>query len=82
MKIVVPSGGSPDPNLPFALGGTGGPVFIGLVNGTSTIPSGTATLTIGSLPIIYGVTSSSSYTEVSGGALPQLAPYDMVSSNT
>jgi uncharacterized protein (TIGR03437 family) len=77
VKIVVPA--TADPNLPFTVGGAGGAVLLGLVNGTSPIPTGTATLTIGSLPIIYGVTSASSFTEVSGGNLPQIAPYDMIS---
>ncbi len=74
LQITVPA--TADPNLPFA---SGGPVYLGVVNGTSTIPTGTATLTIGAGPIIYGITSSSSFTEVSPGNYPQLAPYDMIS---
>jgi uncharacterized protein (TIGR03437 family) len=82
LQITVPalvSGGNGDAILPFLVGGAGGPVLLGIVNGSSTTPTGTATLTIGANPIIYGVTSSSSFTEVSGGALPAFAPYDMVS---
>ena len=83
LKITVPalsSGGlNGDSNLPFLQTGTGGPVYLGLVNGSSTIATGTAILTIGGNPIIYGATSASSFTEVSGGALPSFAPYDMIS---
>lgn len=78
VKIVVPT--VADANLPFTVGGAGGPVYLGVVNGnSSSIPTGYATLNIGSTPIIYGVTSASSFTEVSGGNLPTLAPYDMIS---
>jgi uncharacterized protein (TIGR03437 family) len=82
LQITVPAlsnGGNGDTSLPFLAGGGGGPVYIGVVNGSGTTPTGTTILTIGSNPIIYGVTSSSSFTEVSGGALPSLAPYDMFS---
>ncbi len=83
LKITVPAlgagGVNGDANLPFLLGGAGGPVYLGIANGSSTIPSGTATLTIGGGPIIYGVTSSSSFAEVPAGTLPPIAPYDMVS---
>lgn len=83
LQITVPSlglgGVNGDSNLPFLVGGAGGPVFLGVANGSTTIPTGTQTLTIGAGPIIYGVTSSSSFTEVSGGNLPQIAPYDMIS---
>lgn len=83
LKITVPALGSGgvngDANLPFLVGGNGGPVYLGVVNGSATAPTGNATLTIGGAPIIYGVTSSSSFTEVSGGALPSFAPYDMIS---
>jgi hypothetical protein len=77
LKITVPV--NPDASLPFAVAGAGGLVFLGVANGSSTIPTGTQTLTIGAGPIIYGVTSSSSFNEVSGGNLPTIAPYDMVS---
>ena len=83
LQITVPSlgagGVNGDASLPFLVGGAGGPVFLGVANGSTTIPSGTQTLTIGAGPIIYGVTSSSSFNEVSGGLLPQIAPYDMIS---
>ena len=82
LQITVPalsSGANGDANLPFLVGSAGGQVYLGVVNGSGTTPTGTAILTIGSNPIIYGITSSSSFTEVSGGALPALAPYDMFS---
>jgi large repetitive protein len=82
LQITVPAlsnGGNGDTSLPFLTGGGGGPVYLGVVNGSGTAPTGTAILTIGANPIIYGVTSSSSFTEVSGGALQSLAPYDMFS---
>jgi uncharacterized protein (TIGR03437 family) len=80
LTITVPV--VPDANLPFAVAGTGGPVAIGICNpagGTCTIPSGTATLTIGSGPIIQAVTSASAFTQVAPPALPAMAPYDMIS---
>jgi len=77
LTIVVP--GTADANLPFAPGGNGGTVALGLCNGTCTIPTGTATLTIGAGPIIQGVTSSSAFTEVTAPAIPTTAPYDMIS---
>jgi uncharacterized protein (TIGR03437 family) len=82
LQITVPAlfnGGNGDVNLPFLVGSAGGPVYLGIVNGSSTAATGTAILTIGGNPIIYGATSSSSFTEVSGGALPSFAPYDMIS---
>jgi uncharacterized protein (TIGR03437 family) len=83
LQITVPTLGAGningDPNLPFLVGGPGGSIFLGVANGSTTIPTGTQTLTVGAGPIIYGVTSSSSFTEVSGGNLPQFAPYDMIS---
>ena len=82
LQITVPAlsnGGNGDGNLPFLVGSAGGPVYLGIVNGLSTTATGTAILTIGGNPIIYGATSSSSFTEVSGGALPSFAPYDMIS---
>ena len=82
LQITVPAlsnGGNGDGNLPFLVGSAGGPVYLGIVNGSSTTATGTAILTIGGNPIIYGATSSSSFTEVSGGVLPSFAPYDMIS---
>ncbi len=85
LTITVPGASQPDcPNLPFSptvlcAGVIGGPVYLGVANGTgTTAATGTATLIIGSNPIIQGVTSSSSFTEVTG-ALPTFAPYDMIS---
>ena len=77
LQITVPA--TADPNLLFSPTGAGGPVYLGVANGTGSIPTGTATLMVAPGPIIYGITSSSSFTEVSGGNLPQLAPYDMIS---
>jgi uncharacterized protein (TIGR03437 family) len=71
-----------DANLPFAVAGTGGSVSIGICNpagGSCTIPTGTATLTIGTGPIIQAVTSASAFTQVAPPALPAMAPYDMLS---
>jgi hypothetical protein len=77
LQITVPP--LTDTSLPFALSGAGGPVYLGVSTGSSNTTTGAATLTVSPGPIIYGVTSSSSFNEVSGGNLPQLAPYDMVS---
>jgi uncharacterized protein (TIGR03437 family) len=81
LTITVP--GTADPNLPFAPAGVngvvGGSVFIGVVNGLSTTPTGTATLTIGAGPVIQGAASASSFIEVTPPALPTVAPYDMIS---
>jgi uncharacterized protein (TIGR03437 family) len=77
LTITVPA--TADANLPFATSGTGGPVTIGICNpagGTCSIPSGIATLTIGTAPIIQAVTSASAFTQV---ATPSMAPFDMVS---
>ncbi len=74
LTITVP--GAPDAKLPFDPNGAGGPVQLGIVNGNgSSIPTGTITLSIGSGPIIQGITSASSFTET--GAT--FAPYDMIS---
>jgi uncharacterized protein (TIGR03437 family) len=74
LTIVVPT--VPDANLPFSSGGN---VYLGIVNGNaSNIPTGTATLAIGTGPIIQGITSASSFTEVAPAA-PTFAPYDMIS---
>jgi uncharacterized protein (TIGR03437 family) len=83
LTITVPA--SADALLPFAPGGVGGviggSVNIGVCNGTclGTAPTGTSILTIGGGPVIQGVTSSSSFTEVTAPTLPSFAPYDMVS---
>jgi hypothetical protein len=86
LTITVPN--TPDGLLPFSPTGItvsnvttfGGSIFLGIVNGTSSaVPTGTKTLTIGNGPLVQGVTSSSSFTEVSGTTLPTIAPYDMIS---
>ncbi len=77
LTITVPS--ATDANLPFSPTGNGGSVALGLCNGTCTVPTGTATLTIGKGPIIQGATSASSFTEVAAPTLPTFAPYDMIS---
>jgi hypothetical protein len=62
--------------IPFTTGGT---VTIGVctpVNGTCSTPTGTATLTIGSNPIISAVTSSSTFVQSSPTTV---APFDMIS---
>lgn len=71
-----------DPYLPFAQSGTGGSVVLGICNpagASCSAASGTATLTIGSGPIIQAVTSASTFTQVTPPALPSIAPYDMLS---
>jgi hypothetical protein len=71
-----------DPALPFSPTGVGGTVNLGIcnpVNGVCTIPTGTQSLTIGNNPIIQGVTSASSYLQVTPPTLQTVAPYDMLS---
>jgi uncharacterized protein (TIGR03437 family) len=70
-----------DTLLPFSPTGTGGQVTIGVCNGNciGSAPTGTMILTIGAGPVIQGVTSSSSFIEVTPPALPSVAPYDMIS---
>ncbi|HVW84092.1 MAG TPA: hypothetical protein VHB50_05410 [Bryobacteraceae bacterium] len=80
LTITVPA--TADPNLPFSPSGAGGTVSLGVCNpvgGTCSIPTGTATLSIGSNPIIQAITSSSALLQVSPPALPTIAPYDMLS---
>ncbi len=83
LTITVPA--VADALLPFAPGGVGGvvggSVNIGVCNGTcfATAPTGTSILTIGGGPVIQGVTSSSTFTEVTPPALGSFAPYDMIS---
>ncbi len=76
LQIAVPPN---DANLPF---GTGGSVVIGVCNpqgsGCSSA-TGTATLAIGSNPIIQGITSASSYSQAAAPALTPVAPYDVIS---
>jgi uncharacterized protein (TIGR03437 family) len=74
--VTVNVPGSPDANLPFDPTQLGGQVNLGIVNGnSSSIPTGTVTLYIGSGPIIQGITSASSFNETA----PTFAPYDMIS---
>ena len=71
-----------DANLPFSPTGAGGTVVLGVCNpvgGTCSIPTGTATLAIGSNPIVQAVTSASAFIQVTPPALPSFAPYDMIS---
>jgi uncharacterized protein (TIGR03437 family) len=87
--ITVPT--TTDALLPFAPAGSvvngqtvvGGQVILGVCNGNcvgTVIPlSAQFILTIGGGPVIQGVTSSSSFIEVTPPALPSVAPYDMIS---
>jgi uncharacterized protein (TIGR03437 family) len=71
-----------DGNLPFAPSGAGGSVTLGVCNplgATCSIPTGTATLAIGTNPIIQSVTSASSFQQVNPGSQPNVAPFDMLS---
>jgi uncharacterized protein (TIGR03437 family) len=80
LKITVPD--NADPALPFAPGGSGGSLVLGVCNpqGSScSVPSGSATLTIANGPIVQAVTSASSFLEVTPPANPKVAPYDMIS---
>lgn len=80
LTITVPA--TADAYLPFAPSGTGGSVPLGICNpvsGACTIPTGTATLSIGSNPIIQGITSASAFIQVRPPLLPTIAPYDMIS---
>jgi len=74
LTITVPS--TPDPLLPFALGGT---VILGICNpirGACSVPTGVVTLNIGASPLIQAVTSASTY--VQAVTYPPAAPYDML----
>ena len=80
LTITVPA--VADAYLPFSQAGVGGTVSLGICNpagGTCSIPTGTATLTIGTGPIVQAVTSASAFTQVTPPALPSMAPYDMLS---
>lgn len=77
LTITVPA--TTDPYLPFA---GGGPVVLGICNpsgSTCTAPTGTAVLSIGSIPIIQAVTSASAFQQVSSGSFQNVAPYDLIS---
>jgi uncharacterized protein (TIGR03437 family) len=81
--ITVPT--STDALLPFAptvtSGTPGGNVTLGVCNGNcyGQAPTGTIVLSIGGGPVVQGVTSSSSFQEVTLPALASIAPYDMIS---
>lgn len=80
LTITVPV--STDAYLPFSTLGTGGSVVLGICNpsgGTCSTPTGSVTLTIGSNPIIQGITSASAFQQVTPPALQAMAPYDLVS---
>ena len=80
LTITVPTG--TDASLPFSPTGSGGSVVIGVCNpvgGTCAIPTSSATLTIGTGPIVQVVTSASSFVQVNPGATQSIAPYDIVS---
>jgi uncharacterized protein (TIGR03437 family) len=71
-----------DQYLPFSPSGNGGAVSLGVCNPLGTncsVPTGTATLTIGSIPIVQAITSASSFIEVNPGSNPNIAPYDIIS---
>jgi hypothetical protein len=77
VTITLPTS---DPLLTvFSQTGAGGPIYLGLCNGTCTLATGIVTVTVGSGPVIQGITSSSTFTQVSGSTLPTIAPYDMIS---
>lgn len=68
-----------DANLPFSAGGS---VLLGVCNpggGSCTIPTGSATLSIGANPIISSVTSASSFTQVTSPVVQVVSPFDMLS---
>ncbi len=82
LTITVPASGDAY-LLPFT-NGTGGVITIGICNGGTastpcSVPTGTFAITVANGPIVQGVTSSSSFTEVNPPALPTFAPYDMIS---
>lgn len=80
LTITVPTTASP--NLPFLPTGNGGTVVIGVCNpnGTScSAPTGTASFTIGSNPIVDAVTSASSFVQVTAPTLQTVAPFEMLS---
>ncbi len=80
LTITVPTTASV--NLPFSPVGTGGTVVIGVCNPNGTTcstPTGTATFTIGSNPIVSAVTSASSFLQVTAPTIQTVAPYEMLS---
>jgi len=80
LTITVPT--QTDGNLPFAVGGVGGPVVIGVCNpggATCSIPTGQKSLTLAPGPIIQAVTSASSFTEAAPGSSLTTSAYDILS---
>jgi uncharacterized protein (TIGR03437 family) len=80
LTITVPA--QPDGTLPFAVGGAGGSVVIGVCNPGGTgcsIPTRQKSLTIAPGPIIQAVTSASSFTEAAPGASLTTSAYDILS---
>ena len=82
MTLTITVNAADNTNLPFAPSGSGGTITLGVCNPggtTCSIPTGTATLTIGNNPIIQAVTSSSTLIQVTPPTLPTIAPFDMIS---
>lgn len=80
LTITVPA--TVNPNLPFSPSGTGGTVVLGVCNpagSACTTASSTASLTIGSNPIVDAVTSASSFQQVTAPTIQTVAPYDVLS---
>lgn len=78
--ITVPA--KADPLLPFDESGTGGNVTLGVCNplgSACATATGAATLAIGAIPVVQGVTSASTYLQVTPPVLATVAPYDIVS---
>jgi uncharacterized protein (TIGR03437 family) len=57
---------------------TEGPVAITVYNDSHDVAA-TATLTVTTAPIIYAVTNGASYQQQSPGAIPNVAPYELIS---
>lgn len=84
LTIIVPSATSSDPlTALFSPSGAGGSIVIGVCNpngSTCSVPTGgTATLSIGSSPIIQAVSSASTFAQVTAPSVQTIAPYDMLS---
>ncbi len=80
VTLTVPA--LPDSLLPFDPAGQGGTITLGVCNplgAACTVPTGTATLTLGAKPVIQSVTSASAYLQVAPPNVPSVAPYDMIS---
>ena len=80
LTITVPSTASA--NLPFSPTGSGGTVVLGVCNPNGTTcssPTGTASFTIGSNPIVDAVTSASSFLQVTAPTIQTISPYEMLS---